>query len=232
MFVQTEKLMADKETEVAIVGDGVHIHVENRGDGIVYASKYPNVVAESEDVIAIDKGITKLIPNVCVYSSVDNELAYRGNLYVLSTAETSIEITSTNNSNFKQIAKGGGDSNDSVSNFITNSDCEMISDIYVSQYLGAYKETLGIVTQPLDVVLSSEITSVDVKVVASGEELKYQWYVWVDSVKMWVATGTTSKTDTMTITKGTYSQFKCVITDKYNNSVTSDICTVTILEEE
>lgn len=107
MFAQTEKIMANKEKEISIIGEGVHIRIENRGDGIVYASKYPNVIAESNDVIAIDKGTTKLIPNVCVHSEVDNELAYRGNIYVLSTTETSIEITTTNNSNFRFIKKGG-----------------------------------------------------------------------------------------------------------------------------
>ena len=107
MFAQTEKIMADKEKEISIIGEGVHIRIENRGDGIVYASKYPNVIAESNDVIAIDKGATKLIPNVCVHSEVDNELAYRGNIYVLSTTETSIEITTTNNLNFRFIKKGG-----------------------------------------------------------------------------------------------------------------------------
>lgn len=108
MFAQTEKIMANKEKEISIIGEGVHIRIENRGDGIVYASKYPNVIAESNDVIAIDKGTTKLIPNVCVHSEVDNELAYRGNIYVLSTTETSIEITTTNNSNFSLKLKGGG----------------------------------------------------------------------------------------------------------------------------
>jgi hypothetical protein len=108
MFAQTEKIMANKEKEISIIGEGVHIRIENRGDGIVYASKYPNVIAESNDVIAIDKGTTKLIPNVCVHSEVDNELAYRGNIYVLSTTETSIEITTTNNSNFSYKVRGGG----------------------------------------------------------------------------------------------------------------------------
>jgi hypothetical protein len=60
MFAQTEKIMANKEKEISIIGEGVHIRIENRG-----------------------------------------------NIYVLSTTETSIEITTTNNSNFRFIKKGG-----------------------------------------------------------------------------------------------------------------------------
>lgn len=107
MFAQTEKIMANKEKEISIIGEGVHIRIENRGDGTVYTSKYPDVVAGADNVIAIDSGVTKLLTNVCTYSIKNSVGAYRGNIYLLADSDTSVEITTTNNSNFRFIKKGG-----------------------------------------------------------------------------------------------------------------------------
>ena len=166
-------------------------------------------------------------------ANVEKKIEFTGGLHlkIKNLGEDTVYISQ--HPNFSLKSKGGGSgSNDKVSNFIANSDYTMLLDNYVSQYLGDYKETLGIVTQPLDVVLSSKVTRVKVKIVASGEDLKYQWSVRENENSIWLIIGATTRTDTMTIEKGSYSQFECVVTDKYNNKVTSDICTVTILEEE
>lgn len=233
-MIKTIELIANVEKSIALVGDGTHVRIENCGEGVVYASKYHDIVAKADNVMAIDGGVTKMLTDVCTYGIKDSVGAYRGTVYLLADTDTSVEITTTNNANFKFVRKGGdgGSSNDKFSNFIANTDYTMLLDNNISTVLGDYQETLGIVTQPCDVVLSSKTESVRGKIVASGEDLKYQWLVRENENSIWLITGATTKTDTMTIEKGNYSQFKCEVTDKYNNKVTSDICTVTVLEEE
>ena len=229
---KTEDLIANVEKKIEFAG-GLHLKIKNLGEDTVYISQHNSVVAGADGVKSIQAQTTDIVTDVAKYSIKNSVGDYRGTIYALATKDCQIELEATNNSNFRFIKKGGGSgSNDRVSNFIANSDYTMLLDNYVSQYLGDYKETLGIVTQPLDVVLSSKVTRVKVKIVASGEDLKYQWSVRENENSIWLIIGATTRTDTMTIEKGSYSQFKCVVTDKYNNKVTSDICTVTILEEE
>lgn len=68
----TKNLTANEELSIALVGDGSHVRIENRGDGIVYASKYPDVVVGADNVMAIDSGVTKLITDVCTYGIQDS----------------------------------------------------------------------------------------------------------------------------------------------------------------
>lgn len=104
----TRDLTANVELQVDLIGTGSHVRIENRGEGIVYASKYPNVVACADNVIAIDSGVTKLLTDVCVHNIKDSLCAYRGSIYLLSDSDTSVEITTTNNANFSFKARGGG----------------------------------------------------------------------------------------------------------------------------
>ena len=104
----TRDLTANVELKVDLVGTGSHVRIENRGEGIVYASKYPDVVACADNVIAIDSGVTKLLTDVCVHSIKDSLCAYRGTIYLLSDSDTSVEITPTNNANFSYKVRGGG----------------------------------------------------------------------------------------------------------------------------
>lgn len=229
---KTEDLNANVEKKIEFTG-GLHLKIKNLGEDTVYISQHSSIVAGADGVKSIQAQTTDIVTDVAKYSIVNTVGDYRGTIYTLATKDCQIELEATNNPNFSLKSKGGGSgSNDKVSNFIANSDYTMLLDNYVSQYLGDYKETLGIVTQPLDVVLSSKVTRVKVKIVASGEDLKYQWAVRENENSIWLIIGATTRTDTMTIEKGSYSQFECVVTDKYNNKVTSDICTVTILEEE
>lgn len=231
-MIKTINLTANVEKEIDVTG-GTHVKIKNLSDSTVYVSKHSGIVAGADGVKSVQGSTTDILVDVATYFSKENTLDYYGTIYTLAESDCSIELETTSNANFSLKSKGGGSgSNDKVSNFIANSDYTMLLDNYVSQYLGDYKETLGIVTQPLDVVLSSKVTRVKVKIVASGEDLKYQWSVRENENSIWLITGGTTKTDTMTIEKGSYSQFECVVTDKYNNKVTSDICTVTILEEE
>lgn len=113
-MTKTISLVANTEISVTLVGDGSHVKVENRGDETVYASKYQNVEAGADNVIAIDSGVTKLLTDVCTYSIQESVGAYRGTVYLLSDTDTSVEITTTNNANFRQIARGGDGSTSTV----------------------------------------------------------------------------------------------------------------------
>lgn len=231
---KTEDLNANVEKKIDFTG-GLHLKIKNLGEDTVYISQHSSIVAGADGVKSIQAQTTDIVTDVAKYSIEGSVGDYRGTIYALATKDCQIELEATNSSNFKRFSRGGGSggsSNDKVSNFIANTDYAMILDNNISTVLGDYKETLGIVTQPLDVVLSSKVTRVKVKIVASGEDLKYQWSVRENENSIWLITGATTRTDTMTIEKGSYSQFECVVTDKYNNKVTSDICTVTILEEE
>lgn len=104
----TRDLTANVELQVDLICTGSHVRIENRGEGIVYASKYPSIVAGADNVIAIDSGVTKLLTDVCAYGIEGSVGAYRGTVYLLADSDTSVEITTTNNANFKQVVKGGG----------------------------------------------------------------------------------------------------------------------------
>lgn len=232
-MIKTIELIANVEKEIALNG-GTHVKIKNLGEDTVYISQHSSIVAGADGVKSIQAQTTDIVTDVAKYSIEGSVGDYRGTIYALADSDCSIELETTNNANFKFAKKGGdgGNSNDKFSNFIANTDYAMILDNNISTVLGDYQETLGIVTQPCNVVLSSKTESVRVKIVASGEDLKYQWLVRENENSIWLITGATTKTDTMTIEKGNYSQFKCEVTDKYNNKVTSDICTVTVLEEE
>lgn len=232
-MIKTITLTGNVEKEIDVTS-GTHVKIKNLSDSTVYVSKHSKIVAGAEEVKSIQGSTTDILVDVATYSIQNSVGDYRGTIYALADSDCSIELETTNNANFRQVVKGGGsggNSNDKVSNFIANTDYAMILNNNISTVLGDYQETLGIVTQPCNVVLSSKIESVKVKIVASGEDLKYQWTVRKNQDSAWLITGATTKTDTMII-DGSYSQFKCEVTDKYNNKVTSDICTVTVLEEE
>jgi len=84
--------------------------------------------------------------------------------------------------------------------------------------------TLKITTQPSSITLAKGKTAT-FKVVARGTELKYQWQYRTSAKGSWKkASATGNKTATLkvpvTAAKNGY-QYRCVITDKYNNVITS-----------
>lgn len=134
----TKNLTANTELSIALLGDGTHVRIENRGDGTVYTSKYPDIVAGADNVIAIDGGVTKLLTDVCTYGIQDSIGAYRGTIYLLANSDTSVEITTTNNSNFKAVQKGGG-SGDTKSIVESKNFFEVYTTNYPNFYVGVYE---------------------------------------------------------------------------------------------
>ena len=98
-MIKTISLTANIETEVELTG-GCHVSVENRGTGIIYASKSANVVAGADGVTAIDSGNAKILRNVAQYRKNDNSYDYYGKIYLLSASDTKAEIQTANDLNF------------------------------------------------------------------------------------------------------------------------------------
>ncbi len=110
-MIKTITLTANQEKEVELTG-GCHVSIENRGTGIIYASKSANVVAGADGVTAIDSGSTKILRNVAQYRKNDDNKSYDyyGKIYLLSDSDTKAEIQTANDLNFfsrKNSAKGG-----------------------------------------------------------------------------------------------------------------------------
>lgn len=249
-MIKTINLTANTEFTEKLVGNGCHVRVENRGDGTVYASKYPGVVAGADNVMAIDGGITKILTDVCTYGIQDSVGAYRGIVYLLADTDTSVEITTTNNSNFRQIVKGGGD----------NADCEVIIEyveklpentkqntIYLVKTENTYLEYVGskalgylefpdtpeILVQPINSIGNIGDTVV-FKVSAIGKNLTYQWQYSKDSSIWYKATSDGNTTDTLTITIRSSifeNYYRCVITDTNGNKIYSDVVRVSATSE-
>ncbi|MBR4342360.1 MAG: leucine-rich repeat domain-containing protein [Lachnospiraceae bacterium] len=88
-----------------------------------------------------------------------------------------------------------------------------------------------ITSQPANVTTASG-TTVTFKITATGNGLKYQWQTSKNGGQTWVNSGMTGyNTDTLTVSaisdRNGY-KFRCVVTDKNGNSVTSDAATLTI----
>lgn len=107
-MIKTVSLTANQEKEIELKG-GRHVSIENRGTGIVYASKTSGVVAGKDGVIAIDGGASKKMKNVAWYCEKDGRYNYHGKIYLLSDIDCNAEIE-TGDYFFKSenTAKGGG----------------------------------------------------------------------------------------------------------------------------
>ncbi|MBQ4374995.1 MAG: leucine-rich repeat protein, partial [Erysipelotrichales bacterium] len=91
-----------------------------------------------------------------------------------------------------------------------------------------------ITTQPQSQTVSAG-TATSFKVVATGTNLKYQWYYRTSSTGTWAkSTAACATTDTYTLTASQVTkarsgyQYRCVITDGSGNSVTSNTATLTV----
>lgn len=96
-MIKTETLTANQEKEIALEGNFAMI--ENRGSAVVYASKYPDVVAGENKVIAISPSTSKVIKNI------------DGKIYAECDSDGIIEIQTSNDFRFfkpSNIVKGGG----------------------------------------------------------------------------------------------------------------------------
>lgn len=105
-MIKTIALTANTETEVELTG-GCHVSVENRGTGIIYASKAAGLTAGADGVIAIDSGTSKKMKNTAAYSEKNGIYDYHGKIYLLSDTDGTAEIE-TGNYFFDGNSGGGG----------------------------------------------------------------------------------------------------------------------------
>lgn len=111
-MIKTENITTT-ETVINFTG-GIHVIVNNRGDSTVYVSKHPNIVADGDEVKAIDGGSADILRDVAIHDIRNGVLDWYGTIYVLSDGDTKIQIETTNNANFRQIVKGGGNNGTSI----------------------------------------------------------------------------------------------------------------------
>jgi hypothetical protein len=105
-MIKTVSLTANQETAVKIEG-GSYCSIENRGTSVVYASKFPNVVASEDNVIAIDSSNAKILANATKLS--DNGVM-QGTIYLFTDSDGAVEVrTAMTTDPFKSKQKGGGE---------------------------------------------------------------------------------------------------------------------------
>lgn len=96
---------------------------------------------------------------------------------------------------------------------------------------------LAIIQQPADYI-GSLVENAVFKVTAQGDGLTYQWQYSNKNSKNWYTSSMTGNTtDTLTVPVETFrdgQKYRCIISDQYGNSITSDIAVMTIgvTEEE
>lgn len=107
-MIKTINLIAGIEMAAELMG-GCHVSIENRGSGVIYASKSSGITADSDGVTAIDSGSTKILRNVAQYRKNDNSYDYYGKIYLLSASDAKAEIQTANDLNFfsRKNSKGG-----------------------------------------------------------------------------------------------------------------------------
>ena len=112
------------------------------------------------------------------------------------------------------------------------------TNLYGEPYYGTSATGTFTVKAPIEITkqpssLTTALgTTVNFTITAKGTELKYQWQTSKDSGKTWVNSGMTGyNTNTLTVTAAATRngyQFRCIVTDKNGNSVTSNAATLKI----
>ena len=103
----TVVLKARTEDKIYLEG-GQHVKIKNLSDCTVYVSKYANIIPEADGVKSVQGGSTELLTDVAVYKSQNYVFDWYGSIYAVSDADCKIELETTNNTNFKQVLRGGG----------------------------------------------------------------------------------------------------------------------------
>ena len=98
--------VSNKETKINLVG-GQHVKIKNLGDCTVYVSKYANIVPEADGVKSVQGSSAELLTDVAVYKSQNYVFDWYGTIYAIADNDCKIELETTNNTNFRQIVKGG-----------------------------------------------------------------------------------------------------------------------------
>ena len=106
-MIKTISLTANQEAAVKIEG-GSYCLIENRGTSVVYASKFPNVVASEDNVIAIDSASAKILENA---TKLSDSGVMQGTIYLVTDSDGAVEVrTAMTTDPFKSKQKGGGES--------------------------------------------------------------------------------------------------------------------------
>ena len=242
------KSLSNEEITINVCG-GEHIRVKNLGESTVYVSKYPDIIIDNDNVIEIPSGCIDGIPDVCQYQIIDGTADWYGTIYAKSDGETKIEIRTQNNSNFRQIVKGGGDLTEDgmvieyveelPENIKQNTIYLVNTENGYLEYAGSkplgyleFPETPEIIIQPINCTGNIGDTVI-FRVGAIGENLTYQWQYSKDNSSWYKATSEGNTTDTLTITirSSIYENYyRCVIIDTDGNQIVSD--TVRVQKEE
>lgn len=111
-MIITRDLKANVEKEIDVTG-GTHVKIKNLGNCTIYVSKHSNIVAGADGVKSVQGSTTDILVDVATYYSKENILNYYGTIYAISDSDCKVELETTNNANFKQIVKGGGNSSTS-----------------------------------------------------------------------------------------------------------------------
>lgn len=141
-MIKTIELTAGEEMAVELAG-GVHARIENRGTGIVYASKSDNVTAGEDGVVAVSSGGTKYLKNACSYANYEGNFGYKGTIYLKSSEDGIVEIE-TGDYFFDSVNKsegGGGSSVDAYTK--AEIDTFLAGKVGFADY--AQSETAGVV---------------------------------------------------------------------------------------
>ena len=109
----TVTLNAGLEEKIDLAG-GQHVRIKNLGDTTAYVSKDPRVVPEADGVKSVQGGSAEILTDVAVYQSKNHVFDWYGTIYAVSDSDGKIELETTNNSNFKYVAKGGEYSSSSL----------------------------------------------------------------------------------------------------------------------
>ena len=92
---------------------------------------------------------------------------------------------------------------------------------------------IKIVTDPVS-ISAQKGKMVSFTVVATGDGLKYQWQYKTPGGKWNDSTSSTSRTDTLLVEAATHRdgyQYRCIVTDQYGYTVTSEAATLTVGKE-
>lgn len=97
--IKTVNLSAGVESKIEM--PDLHCHVRNAGTSTVYASRYSDISPYEDGVLEIKSGYEKTVRDIFDYQT------RQGYVYLLSESDTSVELESANDVNFKCIVKGG-----------------------------------------------------------------------------------------------------------------------------
>lgn len=203
-MIKTINLKANEETVINVVG-GIHVKIKNLGDSTIYVSKHSDIVVGADNVKSVQGNTTDILVDVATYSSKENTLDYYGTVYALAESDCSIELETTNNSNFKQVARGGGSAS------------TVLDDVLKSN--GVYQ--LGILTSDITLTLPETATA-DIEVCFAIADTTYT--INCDYLQLEVVSNTYYQI-LFSYDKALCTWFSSVISSDYTPITTAEVLT-------